>query len=46
MQRANIAQPIYRYYKAVGTVGGTTPSFIYGVKLVGAHPTYAPITQV
>lgn len=45
-QRKDVGQPVYKQYRAVSTIGGTTPSFTYSVHLIGANPTYAPVTQV
>lgn len=45
VQRANITK-LAKYYRAVATIGGGTPSFTFGVYLLGAHPTHAPVAQV
>lgn len=45
IERKNITVN-YRSYRAIGTQAGTTPSFTFGVYLIGAQPTYAPVTQV
>lgn len=45
LERINITKN-YRQYRAVATLAGATPDFAFGVYLVGADPTFAPIAQV
>lgn len=45
VERINITKN-YRQYRAVATLAGATPNFAFGVYLIGAEPTFAPITQV